>query len=199
MCVNASNERIAARGADGIHKGFQEPIVGGVGAAEERRVLGEIEGDAALEEESSGDVPAGAEPNDAPSNTVGSVYRALYWSRIERNTIAHRVEIFHGEAPPRRLGETEWNLHHRGGRSNMSNHAASRPARYTDTVSSSCRVVSYCHKRCSHIFSHSVRLRIRSSTVAETAYRSQSDRTFESPFSVIELSFWIVRYSGSGY
>jgi hypothetical protein len=199
MCVNASNERVAARGADSIHKGFQEPIVVGVGAAKERRILGEIKGDAALEEESSDYVPAGAEPNDAPSNTAGSVYRALYWSRIERNTIAHRVEIFHEEAPPRRLGETELNLHHRGGRSNMSNHAATRPARSTDTVSSNCRVVSCYHKRCSHIFSQSVRLRIRSSTVAETAYRSQSDWTFESPFSVIELSFWIVRYSGSGY
>ena len=138
MRVNASNERVTARGADGIHKGFQKPIVGGVGAAEERRILGEIKGDAALEEESSGDVPAGAEPNDAPSNTVGSVYRALYWSRIERNSIAHRVEIFHGEVPPRRLGETEWNLQHRGGRSNMSKHTATRPARSADIVSSNC-------------------------------------------------------------
>jgi hypothetical protein len=136
MYVNASNERVAARGADSIYKGFQEPIVGGVGAAEERCILGEIKGDAALEEDSSGDVPAGAEPNDAPSNTVGSVYRALYWNRIERNTIAHRVEILHREASPRRLGETEWNLHHRGGRSNMSNHGATRPARSADTVSS---------------------------------------------------------------
>jgi hypothetical protein len=53
MCVNASNERVAPRGADSIYKGFQEPIVVGVGAAKERRILGEIKGDAALEEESS--------------------------------------------------------------------------------------------------------------------------------------------------
>jgi hypothetical protein len=138
MYIDASNESIAARGADGIHKGFQKPIVGGVGAAEERRVLGEIKGDAALEEKSSGYVPTGAEPNDAPSSTGGSVYRALYWSRIERNTIAHRVEILNGEAPSHRLGETEWNLHHRGGRSNMSKHPATRPARSADIVSSNC-------------------------------------------------------------
>jgi hypothetical protein len=48
MCVNASNESITARGADGIHKRFQKPIVGGVGAAEESRILGEIKGNAAL-------------------------------------------------------------------------------------------------------------------------------------------------------
>jgi hypothetical protein len=48
MRVNASNESIAAGGADGIHKGFQKPIVGGVGAAEERRILGEIKGNVAL-------------------------------------------------------------------------------------------------------------------------------------------------------
>jgi hypothetical protein len=110
MYVDASNESVAARGSDGIHKGFQKPIGGGVGAAEERRTLGEIKGDASLEKEGSGYVPTGAEPNDAPSNTGGGVYRVLYWSRVERNTVAHRVEILHGEAPPRRLGETAWNL-----------------------------------------------------------------------------------------
>jgi hypothetical protein len=138
MRVNTSNERVTARSADCIHKRFQESIVGGVSAPEERRILGELKGDAALEEESSSYIPTGANPNDAPSNTVGSVYRALYWSRIERNTIAHRVEIFHGEVPPRRLGETEWNLQHRGGRSNMSKHTATRPARSADIVSSNC-------------------------------------------------------------
>jgi hypothetical protein len=106
MRVDASNESIAARGADGIHKGFQKPIVGGVGAAEKRRILGEIKGDASLEKEGSGYVPTGAEPDDAPPNTGGGVYRALYWSRIERNSVADRVEIPNGKAPPRRVGET---------------------------------------------------------------------------------------------
>jgi hypothetical protein len=138
MRVHASNERVATRGADGIHKGFQKPIVGRVGAAEERRILGEIKGDAALEEESSGYVPTGAKPNDATTTTASSVYRALYLSRIERNAIAHRVEILHREAPPRRSGETEWNPHHRRGRSNMSKHTATRPARSADIVSSNC-------------------------------------------------------------
>ena len=110
MRVDASNESIAARGADGIHEGFQKPIVGGVGAAEERRILGEIKGNAALEEESPGYVPTGAEPNDASTGAAGGVYCALYWSRIERNTVTHRVEILHGKAPRRRLGETAWTL-----------------------------------------------------------------------------------------
>jgi hypothetical protein len=142
MCVNASNERVAARGADSIHKGFQEPIVVGVGAAKERRILGEIKGDSSLEKEGSGYIPAGPKPNHTPSITGGSVYRALYWNRIERNTIAYRVEILHGEAPPRRLGETEWNLNHRGGRSNMSKHTATRPARSADIVSSDRWIVA---------------------------------------------------------
>jgi hypothetical protein len=110
MCIDASNKSVAARGADGIDKGFQKPIVGGVGAAEDRRILGEIKGDASLEKEGSGYVPTGAKPNDAATGAAGGVYRALYWSRVERNTVAPRVETLHGEAPPRRLGETAWNL-----------------------------------------------------------------------------------------
>jgi hypothetical protein len=142
MYVDAANESIAARGANGVHKGLQKPVVGGVGAAEERRILGEIKGDSSLEKEGSGYIPAGPKPDDAPSNTGGGVYRALYWSRIERNTVAHRVEILHGEASPRRLGATEWNLNHRGGRSNMSKHTATRPARSADIVSSDRWIVT---------------------------------------------------------
>lgn len=138
MYVDASNESIAARGANGVHKGLQKPVVGGVGAAEDGRILGEIKGDSSLEKEGSGYKPAGPKPNHTPSITGSSVYRALYWNRIERYTIAHRVEILHGEAPPRGLSETEWNLNHRGGRSNMSKHTATRQVTSANIVSWNC-------------------------------------------------------------
>jgi hypothetical protein len=78
MCIDASNKSVAACGADGIDKGFQKPIVGGVGAAEELRIPGEIKGDASLEKEGSGYVPTGAKPNDAPAGAAGGVDRVLY-------------------------------------------------------------------------------------------------------------------------
>jgi hypothetical protein len=137
--VNASNQSITARRANSIHKGFQQPIVGAISAPEERRILGKIKGNAALEEKSSSYVPAGSEPNDASPGIAGGVYRALDRDGIKNDSIAHRLKGSHGEAPPRRLGETEWNLHHRGGRSNMSKHTATCPSRSAGTISSNCQ------------------------------------------------------------
>jgi hypothetical protein len=120
MRVNASNERIAACGANSIHKGFQEPIVVGVGAPEERRILGEIKGHAALEEESSGYVPAGTEPDDAPAGAAGGVDSALDRDGIEDDAVAHRMEVFHRKAASRRLRKTKRSQQHSHAGAKMS-------------------------------------------------------------------------------
>jgi len=127
MRVNTSNESIAAGGADGIHKGFQKPIVGGVGAAEERRILGEIKGDASLEKEGSGYVPTGAEPNDAAAGAAGSIDCALDRDGIKDDAIAHRMEVSHRKAASRRLRESKRSPKHRDAGAKMGQQAAACP------------------------------------------------------------------------